>query len=202
MAQLPQPFNAHSVEPAGIQTPQLPISDNHGHPVIIVASEFKPSKGNANNGYLELSLSIIDGPHKGETGAYRLNLFHENAQTVDIASRQLSALCYVTGQMMISDSAQLHNIPFRAIVGNQKPDPNKPDGPVYTQVTGVLDIHGNKPVAGGTPAPQQSAPTAAFAAPTPPQAAAPAPWAQSSALQAAPAPQQAASSPTAPPWAR
>lgn len=197
MAQLPQPFNAHAVEPAGIATPQLPISDAHGHLVIITGSEFKPSKGNPNNGFLELALSIVDGPHKGESGFYRLNLFHENAQTVDIASRQLSALCYVTGQMMISDSAQLHNIPFRAIVGMQKKA--KADDPDYTQVTGVLDTQGNKPVAGGAPAPQQATQAPTFAQP---QAAAPAPWAQPSAPVTAPAPQQAASSPSAPPWAR
>ena len=155
MATLPQVFNAHQVEPAGIPSPMLPVSDSSGHPVIITASEFKATKGNSNNGYLELTLMICDGQHKGETGSYRLNLFHENPQTVDIASRQLSAICHVTNQMMISDSQQLHNIPFRVIVGMQKKQ--KPEDPDYTEVKGVLDINGDKPGKGNrTTMPAQS----------------------------------------------
>lgn len=150
MAQLN--FNAHAVDPSQPMS-FLPVSDANGHPVIIIASEMKAAKSNPEkNGFLELTLQIVDGQYKGETGAYRLNLFNENAQAVDIASRQLSAICHVTGQMMVSESAQLHNIPFRAIVALQKK--NNPTDPDYTEIKGVLDIHGNKPgKAGALPQP-------------------------------------------------
>jgi len=213
MALLPSPFNAHTVEPAGPAVSQLPISGSDGWPVIVSASEFKASKsGNGTNGYLELTLSIIEGEHKGQTGAYRLNLFNENAQTVDIASRQLSAICHVTGQMMISDSAQLHNIPFRAVVGLQKKA--KEDAPDYTEVKGVLDYSGNRP-GQAKPAQAASAPVPAFAgtpaaAPAPQAPAFTQPQAQQAAPAAAPWGQQAAPAQTqeaapsgapVPPWA-
>lgn len=198
MAQLPTTFNAHIVDPSQ-PVSMLPVSDQNGHPVIIVSSEFKPTKNDQNSGFLELMLQIIDGPHKGETGAYRLNLFNANAQAVDIASRQLSALCHVTGQMMLSDSSQLHNIPFRAIVGMQKKA--TPDAPDYTQVNGVLDINGNKPGKAGQPAPQAAPQTQqGWPAPAPVAPAQPT-WGQ-------PAPQAAPSAPPAPtgevkpPWAK
>lgn len=156
MAQLN--FNAHAVDPSQPMS-FLPVSDANGHPVIIIASEMKAAKSNPEkNGFLELTLQIADGPHKGETGAYRLNLFNESAQAVDIASRQLSAICHVTGQMMVSESAQLHNIPFRAIVALQKKaNPSDPD---YTEIKGVLDINGNKPgKAGSAPQAAQQQPS-------------------------------------------
>lgn len=193
------------MEPAGPAVSQLPVSGSDGWPVIVSASEFKASKSGANNGYLELTLNIIEGEHKGQTGAYRLNLFNENAQTVDIASRQLSAICHVTGQMMISDSAQLHNIPFRAIVGLQKK--LKEDAPDYTEVKGVLDYSGNRPGQAKLAPQAQAAQAPAFAQPQQ-QAAAPAPAAQpawSQPQQAAPAPAQAQAAPqgsAVPPWAQ
>jgi hypothetical protein len=165
MAQLN--FNAHAVDPSQPMS-FLPVSDPNGHLVIIIASEMKAAKSNPEkNGFLELTLQIIDGQHKGETGAYRLNLFNESAQAVDIASRQLSAICHVTGQMMIAESSQLHNIPFRAIVALQKK--TSPTDPDYTEIKGVLDINGNKPAKPGSAPPAQ--PTQAPAPTT-----APAPW--------------------------
>ena len=201
MAQLPNSFNAHNVDPAA-PVQALPVSDAMGHPVIISASEFKAAKSGGQNGYLELMLTIIDGQHKGESGAYRLNLFNDNPQTVDIASKQLSAVCHVTGQMMISDSQQLHNIPFRVIVGQQKKI--DPSGPDYTEVKGVLHINGEKPKSNsGTGNAPQGAP-----APQPPAQAAPAPW-QGAAPAPSPAPwnpgaaaSQAQPAGNKPPWAQ
>lgn len=136
MAQLLQPFNARNVDPTqGMGG--LPIGK---HPVIAVKSEVKPTKDN-DSGFLQFDLQIIDGPNKGTTGAYRLNLYHSSQQTVEIAHRQLSALCHVTGVFDVQDSSQLHNIPFIVEVALQKePNPNK-----YTEVKRVFDINGNEP---------------------------------------------------------
>ena len=134
MAQLIQPFNANNFDPTqGVGG--LPIGR---HPVIVESSEVKANKAN-DGGYLQLNLKVIDGPQAGTVGAYRLNLYHSNPQTVDIANRQLSAISHVTGVFMIQDSAQLHNIPFIVEVGPQKNDAQ------YTEVKKVFDINGNEP---------------------------------------------------------
>lgn len=147
MAQLIQAFNAQQFDPTqGVGG--LPIGK---HPVVVDSSEVKPNKEN-NGGYLQLNLKIIDGPQTGTVGAYRLNLYHSNQQTVEIAHRQLSAVCHVTGVFMLQDSAQLHNIPFIVEVGPQKNDAQ------YTEVKKVFDINGNEPgKAGQGHAPAQPA---------------------------------------------
>ena len=133
MAQLIQPFNANNFDPTqGVGG--LPIGR---HPVVVDSSEVKANKAN-DGGYLQLNLKVIDGPQAGTVGAYRLNLYHSNPQTVEIANRQLSAISHVTGVYMIQDSAQLHNIPFVIEVGPQK-------DAQYTEVKKVFDINGNEP---------------------------------------------------------
>jgi hypothetical protein len=145
MAQLIQAFNAQQYDPTqGVGG--LPIGK---HPVIVESSEVKANAKN-DGGYLQLNLKIIDGPQTGTVGAYRLNLYHSNQQTVEIAHRQLSAVCHVVGVFNVQDSAQLHNIPFMVEVGPQKNDPQ------YTEVKRVFDINGNEPgKAGQGQQPQQ-----------------------------------------------
>ena len=191
MAQLIQAFNAQQFDPTQ-STGGLPIGK---HPVIVDSSEVKPNKEN-NGGYLQLNLKIIDGPQQGTVGAYRLNLYHSNQQTVEIAHRQLSAVCHVTGQFMLQDSAQLHNIPFIVEVGPQKNDAQ------YTEVKKVFDINGNEPgKAGQGQAPQQPAqqPQTGFA----PQQQAPAQQPAATPAWGAPqGQQQALAQAGAPAWGR
>jgi len=151
MVQLIQPFNAQQYDPSQ-SVGGLPIGK---HPVVIESSEFKANAKN-DGGYLQLNLKIIDGPQTGTIGAYRLNLYHSNQQTVEIAHRQLSAVCHVIGVFNVQDTAQLHNIPFMVEVGPQKNDPQ------YTEVKRVYDINGNEPgKAGAGAAPATFAPPAA-----------------------------------------
>lgn len=149
--QLIQAFNAQQYDPTqGVGS--LPIGK---HPVIVESSEVKANKAN-DGGYLQLNLRIIDGPQQGTTGAYRLNLYHSNQQTVEIAHRQLSAICHVIGVFQVTDSSQLHNLPFLIEVGPQKNDPQ------YTEVKKVFDMNGNEPGKAGAGAaaaqPQQQQP--------------------------------------------
>lgn len=149
--QLIQPFNAQQYDPTqGVGS--LPIGK---HPVVIESSEVKANKAN-DGGYLQLNLRIIDGPQAGTTGAYRLNLYHSNQQTVEIAHRQLSAICHVIGVFQVTDSSQLHGLPFLIEVGPQKNDPQ------YTEVKKVFDMNGNEPGKAGAGAaaaqPQQQQP--------------------------------------------
>lgn len=140
--QLIQAFNAQQYDPTqGVGS--LPIGK---HPVIVESSEVKANKAN-DGGYLQLNLRIIDGPQQGTTGAYRLNLYHSKQQTVEIAHRQLSAICHVIGVFQVTDSSQLHNLPFLIEVGPQRNDPQ------YTEVKKVFDMNGNEPGKAGAGAP-------------------------------------------------
>ena len=182
MAALIQAFDASKVNPEQGSS-ALPIGK---HPVIVESSEVKPNKNN-DGGYLQLNLRITDGPQAGASGAYRLNLYHSNPQTVEIAHKQLSAVCHVTGVFMLQDSVQLHNIPFIIEVGPQKNDPQ------YTEVKKVFDAHGNEPgKQNGAPAAQpqqpamqqQSNPVGGFGSQAPAQQGAP--WSAPQGQQAAP----------------
>lgn len=145
----------------------LPIGK---YPVIIESSEVKPNKEN-NGGYLQLNLKIIDGEHKGGGGVYRLNLYNQSQQAVEIAHNQLSSVCHVISVFNITDSSQLHDIPFIVEVGPQKNDAK------YTEVKKVFDICGNEPGKQNQSAPTQpqapkvlaQAPAAAWSEPIQPQ---------------------------------
>ena len=146
MAQLIQAFNAQQYDPTQ-GGGSLPVGR---HPVIIESSEVKANKAN-DGGYLQLNVKLIDGPQTGTTGAYRLNLYHSNPQTAEIAHRQLSAICHCVGVFNVQDSSQLHNIPFIAEVGLQKGEEAAQKG--YTEVKKVFDINGNEPGKAGQGAP-------------------------------------------------
>ena len=161
MAQFGMTFDATKYDPATVGA-QLPVSPAEGWPVVITASEMKETQAKDGSGFLELTLQIIDGDHKGQEGKYRLNLFNKNEQAINIAYKQMSAICHVVGVFQVSDSAQLHGKPFRAIVGLQK---EQKEGTAYTEVKGVKDINGNDPgkqtgssaPAWGSPAPVATA---------------------------------------------
>lgn len=146
MAQLMQAFDATKFDPSqGL--PQMPVGK---HPVVIVNDEIKPTKDNS-GGYLELTLQIIDGPAKGQQGAYRLNLYNQSQQAVEIAHRQFSAICHAVGVFQVTDGRQLHNIPFMVEVGLQKDPEAAQKG--FTEVKRIFDRNGNEPGKAGSGAP-------------------------------------------------
>lgn len=143
MARLLSAFNPNNFDPTQGSS-MLPVGKLL---VVATSSEVKPTS-DGNNGYLQYNLEVIDGEHKGASGAYRLNLYHSNQQTVEIANRQFSALCHVTGQLgVVEDSAQLHNVPFIVEVQKQTKGEGAEKG--YTEVKRVYDANGNEPGKGG-----------------------------------------------------
>lgn len=154
-------FDASQVAPSQGSSPILPVSPGEGWLVTIIDAENKPTAKGDGGWYVEFTLCITEGPEKGATGAYRLNLGNDNEQTVHIAHAQLSALCYVTGVMQIADLKQLSGKPFRVIVALQKGEEAAEKG--YTEIKKVLDIHGNKP--GQQPAGEPATPAPSTAAP-------------------------------------
>lgn len=191
---LPSMFDATTVQPSGVGG-QLPIGE---YPVVIVSGDVVPTKDNT-GGLAELHLSIIDGPHKGGSGVYRLNLFNQSTKAAEIAQKQLSALCHVTNTFQIDDLQALFNKPFVVVVNAQKNDDK------YTEVVGVKDMQGNAPgkQSNGAAAASATAPVAA----APVAAAAPAAAGWGAAPAAAEAPSGASWTPggggavaTAAPW--
>lgn len=117
------------------------------HLVVIEKDEIKKANG-SNGGYLQLDLKGVN-QSQGESGAYRLNLFAagENAQkTIEIASRQLSAVCHAVGIAGLNgDTSVLWNLPFMVEVVYQRghnPATDGADAKGYTEVKRVLYADG------------------------------------------------------------
>jgi len=100
-------FNANDVEPA---TDFEPIPAGK-YLAVITDSEMKLTK-RGNGHYLELAFQVIDGPCKNRLLWSRLNLDNPNAQAVQIARGELSAICRAVGVMQPKDSIELHNLPL------------------------------------------------------------------------------------------
>lgn len=131
--QFPQMFDARTVEPSSF-APPVPAGD---YQVIVTESEPKQNtKGTG--GYLEITLQIVQGEFQNRTLKWFLNIFHTDPQTVQIAYRHLSALSHVTRVFNLTDTRQLHNIPFIAVIAIQT-------GGMFNDVKAVKDINGNQP---------------------------------------------------------
>lgn len=160
-AQLQGVFNAQQFDPTqGV--PAMPLGR---HPVIIHESSIKTNR-DGQGGHVEFGLTIIDGPNKGQQGAYRLNLYHQNPKTVEIAQRQLSALSYVTGVLQFDNTEALHNKPFVVEVTAQNLTQEQlaqqaagANVTPYTQVSKVFYMDGREPGKEGQ-APAQAQPMA------------------------------------------
>jgi len=100
-------FDANTVDPASSFDP-IPAGK---YIAAITESEMKPTK-NGNGHYLELTFDILDGQYKGRKVWARLNLDNPNAQAVQIARGELSAICRAVGVMQPQDSIELHNLPL------------------------------------------------------------------------------------------
>lgn len=147
-------FDATQVEPSAGKDP-VPAGK---YLAAIVASEMKPTKNGAGQ-YLECEYQILDGEYKGRKLWSRHNLANPNAQTVQIARGELSAICRAVGIMTPKDSTELHNLPMTVAVKVKK---REDTGDLTNEVTGWA-----KPDAAAG-APQQAGTTAAGAPATPP----------------------------------
>lgn len=89
--------------------------------VIATASEMKPTKSGEGQ-ILVFTFEVLDGPHKGRKLWARLNLVNKNQTAVDIAQRELGAICRAVGVIKPADSSDLHNKPLLATVGIELDD--------------------------------------------------------------------------------
>jgi hypothetical protein len=110
-------FNAAEIEPtAGIG----PVPGGT-YVAVIVESQMKPTKAGTGE-YLELTLEIVEGTHKGRRVWERLNLKNPNETAVRIAQQTLSAICRAVGVMSPKDSVDLHNRPMSVVIEEEERD--------------------------------------------------------------------------------
>ena len=160
LTQLMSPFDATTVQPdSGLQ--QLPIGTYNA---MIEDSEIKQTF-HGNGYYLRLSLKCIDGVNEGRAGFMNINIGVESEKAKEIAFKTLSAVCRATGQMMLSDSRQLHGHVIRVEVALQAEGRGGEKG--YTEVKRVIMRNDDQPT-----------PVAPAAPAAPAAAAAPAQWGQ------------------------
>jgi hypothetical protein len=132
-------FNANNVDPA---TDFEPIPAGK-YLAVITDSEMKPTKSGSGH-YLELTFQVIDGQYKNRLLWSRLNLDNPNAQAVQIAQGELSAICRAVGVMQPKDSIELHNLPLLVTVKCKKRDDT---GDVVNEIRG----YAKKEAANGVP---------------------------------------------------
>jgi hypothetical protein len=127
--------------------------------VLATASEMKPTKSGA-GAYLQFTFEVLDGPCKGRKVWARLNLQNPNQTAVDIAQRELGAICRAVGVIKPNDSSELHNRPLMITVGVEVDD-KKREGNIIKKYEGVS---GGQSAAA---APRPAAPAAAAPAVAP-----------------------------------
>jgi len=101
-------FNAANVAPSQA----LDALPNGWQNVQITNSEQKPtSKGDGQ--MIVFEFTVLDGPYKGRKIFDQLCLVHPNPTTVEIAYKNLSAICHATNRIQIQQTtAEVHGIPM------------------------------------------------------------------------------------------
>lgn len=108
MALLPKgKFNAKDIDPKSAFTP-VPPGD---YLMQITDSEMKQTNDKEGE-YLKLSFKIIHGEFEGRYIWLNLNLVNKSAQAVEIAERELSAICHAIDVLEPENSLELHGIPL------------------------------------------------------------------------------------------
>lgn len=193
MAQLN--FDARTVAPDTGGGDPLPAG---WYNVMIDESGKKPTS-DGQGAYLETRYNVLDGQHAGRKLFSRFNTENNSPKAVEIAYKQLSALCHATGVLVVQDSQQLHGIPLKIKVALRDARTDQATGKSYeasNEVKAWKNINepidaapaGAAPMGGGVPA--------GFGPPV--QAAAPMGWAPQQPQQ--PVQQQPQQPAQAQPW--
>ena len=100
-------FDASTIEPSSSFDP-IPAG---WYKAIISASEIKPTRDGYGE-YLSLTLQVIEGQYANRLVFARLNLKNANDKAVDIARKDLAAICRAVGVMSPKASEELHDKPL------------------------------------------------------------------------------------------
>lgn len=119
-------------------------------PATITGTKVKPTKA-GDGGIFEVTFT---SPLGSIISNY--NLFNKNEKAVEIAQKELSALCHATGVFKLSmpqenlDNCGMELRGARCVI-DVKPQANNPE---YMEVKKVFDVNGNEPGKAPNPAPQ------------------------------------------------
>ena len=147
-------FNTEEIEPSSSFDP-IPAG---WYQAIISNSELKATRDGYGE-YLSLTLQVIEGQYENRLVFARLNLKNANDKAVDIARKDLAAICRAVGVMSPKSSEELHDKPLMIKVKVR---------PASGDYEASNDIGGYKAVEGANLTP---APKAASKPQTPPPAA-------------------------------
>ena len=100
-------FNANEVQPSSGFEP-IPA----GKYVAVINDDIMKDTRSGTGRYLQLEFEIIEGEYRGRKLWARLNLENPNAQAVQIARSELSAICRAVNVMQLRDTVELHNMPL------------------------------------------------------------------------------------------
>lgn len=146
----------------------LPAGD---YVAIATTSEFKPTK-TGNGEYLQFTFEVLaPEAFKGRKTWARMNLRNPNATAVDIAQRELAALCRAVGVIKPKDSSELHNKPVVLTIDTELDERKRESNVIkkYTAVGGAAPAAGAAAPAASAPAPTTwNAPAAGGANPAAP----------------------------------
>lgn len=134
VADVPQQTSGNEPKPAGMYVMQ------------VVNSDMRMTKSGSGQ-YLWLEFEILDGPARGKHWD-RLNIINDNAKAVEIANRQLSAICHALGFAALDDSEKLHFKPLRVQLKVREGK----DGSLQNEAK-YLPLEGGATVAPAAPAP-------------------------------------------------
>ena len=162
-------FDATNVAPSEDFSP-IPVGEYLAH---IVDSDVKPTKNNTGH-YAELEFEVTAGEFKGRKVWARLNLDNPNPKAVEIAQRELSAICHAVGVLQVTDTQQLHYKPLVIRVDIEERDGYGPRNVIKAYKAATANAAGGSPFAQPQQAPQAGA---ASKTTTSPSSSAP-PWAQ------------------------
>lgn len=134
-------FNARNVEPSKARE-NLPKG---WYRCMVVGTDMKPTK-KGNGSYIEITWKVLDGTFENRQVWTRLNVKNENAQAVEIAEKDLSAICHATGVLEFRRHEELRNHTALVYV-TVKDDKNETAG--YKAAAGSTTAPSYAPAAAG-----------------------------------------------------
>ena len=128
-------FNANNIEPLD----EFDLIAPGDYQAEIISTEMKATR-NGQGQYLEMAFRITEGDYENRRLWTRLNLDNPSAMAVEIAQKELSAICRAVGIMEPGDSSDLHGIPLVIKVRQSRRNDNGELGNVirgYDKVTSM-----------------------------------------------------------------
>ena len=152
-------FDADQHESLGSFDP-IPAGD---YAMAITGSSMAETKAKTGK-YYKFEFTILEGDHKGRKLWNNLNVINPNPIAVEIAKKELSTICKACNKRKITDTMELHGIPF---IGKIKVRPAEGDWPAtngmvnYKPLKGGLeDVVATVSEMGAKPASQKGVPWA------------------------------------------